>query len=520
MTFSSIKSKMTFSVFLLALVIAFITATLALLYFEKRIKAELSLRQTEIVSLAANGLDDRIAFAQKALLAGRVGVTTEVIATPDSARRFLAGRIAMRSIFDNGIYILTRQGRVIAVSPEGVILPNPDSLLGELCAQTVSTAKPVVSDGFIFKQTPGHAAIIFTVPIADGEGHINAILAGSLNLLGDNIISGSVRAGSDKSGYLYVIDSNRRIIIHPDGKRVMAKGTVPDMDKLLDRRGKGPGGEGIIRESSGAQFFTTYKRISAANWIMVANYPLAEAYAPIRAARQFYLFGSIALLLLVALLAWMVSSRLTSPIMALTEQIKKIADRKVTHKPIPVTSDDEVGTLTMAFNDLLADLAQQKGFYEDLVKCSAIPTFVIDKNHKVLVWNLACEELTGIRALDIQGTDGQMDAFYGKRMKTLADIAIDENFEELAVRYEIISESLLIPNGWHAEGWIKNLNGRDRYLLIETTPIHNNKRELVAAIECLQDITERVEMMEALKESEEKFKSIAEQVNVMLSQQN
>ena len=236
-------------------------------------------------------------------------------------------------------------------------------------------------------------------------------------------------------------------------------------------------------------------------------------------AKRYFLFGGIAAALFSALLAWSVMTHLTAPLLAFTQYIKNVADGKVMQKPAPIISGDEVEPLALAFNKLLEELAQQKEFSENLVKCSAIPTFVIDSNHKLLVWNLACEELTGVKSLDILGSDAQMDAFYDKRMQTLADIAIDENFEELASRYSIISESLLIPNGWHAEGWIKNLNGRDRYLLIETTPIYNNKRELVAAIECLQDITEKAQMMEALKESEDKFRSIAEQVNVLLSQQ-
>jgi PAS domain S-box-containing protein len=233
-------------------------------------------------------------------------------------------------------------------------------------------------------------------------------------------------------------------------------------------------------------------------------------------AMKYFLFCGIAATLFSALLAWAVMTHLTAPLLALTQYIKNVAERKVLQKPAPVISGDEVGPLALAFNTLLEDLAQQKAFSENLVKCSAIPTFVIDSNHKLLVWNLAMEELTGIKSLDILGTDGHMDAFYDKRMQTLADIAIDENFEELARRYSIISESLLIPNGWHAEGWIKNLNGRDRYLLIETTPIYNNKRELVAAIECLQDITEKAQMTEALKESEYKFKCIAEQIGTIL----
>jgi len=235
-------------------------------------------------------------------------------------------------------------------------------------------------------------------------------------------------------------------------------------------------------------------------------------------ARKYFLFGGIAAALFSGLLAWAVMTHLMAPLLAFTQYIKNIADGKAIQKPAPIISGDEVEPLALAFNTLLEDLAQQKAFSENLVKCSAIPTFVIDSNHKLLVWNLACEELTGIKSVDILGSDGQMDAFYDKRMQTLADIAIDENFEELASRYSIKSESLLIPNGWHAEGWIKDLNGHDRYLLIETTPIYNNKRELVAAIECLQDITEKAQMTEALKESEAKFKAIAEHIGAIMQE--
>jgi len=235
-------------------------------------------------------------------------------------------------------------------------------------------------------------------------------------------------------------------------------------------------------------------------------------------ARRYFLFCGIAAALFSTLLAWAVMTHLTAPLLAFTQYIRNVADGKAIQKPVPIISGDEVEPLALAFNKLLEELAQQKEFSENLVKCSAIPTFVIDSNHKLLVWNLACEELTGIKSIDILGSDGHMDAFYDKRMQTLADIAIDENFEELASRYSIISESLLIPNGWHAEGWIKNLNGHDRYLLIETTPIYNNRRELVAAIECLQDITEKAQMTEALKESEAKFKAIAEHIGAIMQE--
>ena len=50
-------------------------------------------------------------------------------------------------------------------------------------------------------------------------------------------------------------------------------------------------------------------------------------------------------------------------------------------------------------------LLDQLEFAPSLVHHSTAPTFVIDTNHKVLVWNRALQELTGIKAQDVLGTD-------------------------------------------------------------------------------------------------------------------
>jgi PAS domain S-box-containing protein len=508
MTFSSIKTKMILSVFLLAFFLSFITAVFALLYFEKNVKESISRQQSAIVTLMADSLDDKLAIAQNALSAIKLSIIPEIINNPDKAQRFLDSQISLHSIYDNGICLLSMKGKIIAESPYEPGSQGRDISFREWYAQTKPTKNPIISNAYISTHAPGHPAIILTVPILDTQGEIIAILAGSIDLLGKNNFQNFVNAKIGRTGYVYIIDSNRTIIIHPHKNMIMTKAGIK---KLLDKAEEGFVGSGETTDSYGIQMLTTLKRLRAANWILAANYPISEAYSSIYTARMYFLVGVIAAALISALLAWAIMTQLTAPLLALTQHIKDIADRKGVQKPTPIISGDEVGTLAQAFNNLLADLEQQKEFSENLVKCSPIPTFVIDRNHKLLVWNQACEELTGIKSSNILGSDSQMDAFYDKRLQTLADIAIDENFEELASRYSIISESLLIPNGWHGEGWIKNLNGRDRYLLLETTPIYNKKRELIAAIECLQDITENAQMTEALKESEDKFKCIAEQ---------
>ena len=60
------------------------------------------------------------------------------------------------------------------------------------------------------------------------------------------------------------------------------------------------------------------------------------------------------------------------------------------------------------------DLKAQKEFFENLVQNSAAPIFVLDRGHRVILWNRACEVMTGIEAAGIVGTDEQWKPFYSK----------------------------------------------------------------------------------------------------------
>ncbi len=147
-------------------------------------------------------------------------------------------------------------------------------------------------------------------------------------------------------------------------------------------------------------------------------------------------------------------------------------------------------------------LREQKDFELRLVKYSAVPTFVIDRNHRVIYWNKACERLTGVRAEEIIGTDTHYKVFYGERRPCLADIILDgEEPTNLAQYYRTYYKSILVPKGWHAEAWFDNIGGRKRYITFEAAPIYNNRGETVAAIETLQDITDRKMLEERLEVS-------------------
>lgn len=135
-------------------------------------------------------------------------------------------------------------------------------------------------------------------------------------------------------------------------------------------------------------------------------------------------------------------------------------------------------------------LLDRKRFAENVIDNSAVATFVLDPDHEVVLWNKACEELTGVPAAEMIGTSGHWRPFYEKQRPTLADIVIDKNHCSLGDLYGKFTRSELVPDGIHGEGWYPNLNGKDRYIVFDAAPIYDAKGRLIVAIETLQDMTE------------------------------
>jgi two-component system, cell cycle sensor histidine kinase and response regulator CckA len=133
-------------------------------------------------------------------------------------------------------------------------------------------------------------------------------------------------------------------------------------------------------------------------------------------------------------------------------------------------------------------------FEASLLQHLSLPTFVIDTQRRVLQWNRACEELTGVAAAAVIGTDRHWSCFYGAERPTLADLALDPS--ALLTAYPVASRD---REGLRAEGWYRNLNGRDRYLSFYAAPIYDGDGILLGAIETISDITVHKRNEESLR---------------------
>ncbi len=156
------------------------------------------------------------------------------------------------------------------------------------------------------------------------------------------------------------------------------------------------------------------------------------------------------------------------------------------------------------FHNIARDVTLQKRTEEMLSKItdgSPLPTFAINKEHKVTHWNIAIESLSGIKKGEIVGTDNQWQAFYNEKRPVMADLIVDgASADEIAVFYrDKAKKSYLIDGAYEAEDFFPDLGEGGRWLHFTASPIRDDSGEIAGAIETLRDVTEGRQMEERLR---------------------
>jgi two-component system cell cycle sensor histidine kinase/response regulator CckA len=150
-----------------------------------------------------------------------------------------------------------------------------------------------------------------------------------------------------------------------------------------------------------------------------------------------------------------------------------------------------------------------------VIQFSPIPAFVIDKDHKLLYWNKALEELTGLKAKDMVGTAQQWRAFYSDRRPCMADVLVDEDFAAIPSLYSgECTASKLLDEAYEAMEFFPELGKNGRWLRFTAAAIRNSQENLVGAIETLEDITERKQVENTLTSERERLASILDGIPV------
>ncbi len=364
----SLKTKIALAVSFLFVLFVTTASYFTFAYFEHTFKKSISAQQFSLVSSLADNIDDKLSIAQNSLKAVAAIAPDEVFVNPDKGQRFLDQNVGLLSIFDNGIFFINKEGRLIAESPYRADRRGKDLSFREWVKKTIAGQKPYISEPYISTHTPGQPAIVMTVPIFDKRGNLAGMMTGSLDLLGGNFLAVLAKTRVGKSGYIFIADMNRTLIVHPDKKRIMKPAVPPGVNKLVDQAFKGFEGSGETVTSLGVPMLISVKHLKTASWFMAANYPKSEAYAPLEMAKHYFGIALVVCTVALLLITWFIMRHLMAPLAAVTSHMAQLPNKSTGDRQIKILTSDEIGVMATTFNTMLSTLdRQQESLHEQTI---------------------------------------------------------------------------------------------------------------------------------------------------------
>lgn len=407
-------SKTSLTTFILILTISVILSATAL-YFQ----------QEALQSAAFNGVDSmaRTSALMISRMAADARKDAEAIAAtipPLTDRASVVNHLKkMYEVFgiDNGIFVLDAQGVFYADYPSHPDLHGHSFAFRDYYLRTVEEGRGVVGDPYISKRT-GAMVVTVTAPVFDERQRLRAIVACSYDLLGTNALGTVRRQQFGRTGYLFMFDHDRKMILHPDTDRLLKRDIPPGANRLLDAALEGFQGAGRTVNSRGVEMLAAFRQVPGMPWIVAVQIPANEAFETLHTSGRVF-FGialvSFAFVLLVGLYT---IRRITRPLNTLRQAAIAVSDElqgtaretDVNRLLAGARTNDEIGTVAAAFERLVEHqranvgmLTQAAAEWEHTFDSVSEALFVLDTAGAVLRMNRAASDWFRISASSATG---------------------------------------------------------------------------------------------------------------------
>lgn len=259
----------------------------------------------------------------------------------------------LRSFYDKfagqyGVYrstrILDREGRVVFTYPEQVASEPQWSL-----SPDPEPGQSVVSEAFLWN---GDACFLIASSItSDSEVLGKVIVVTDLEDL--NGITDNIRIG--ETGEAYIVNSAGFFVTHKEKERVLVEciDEVEPIARLLS--GEETSFVGEFVDYRGVAVLGTYYYFRELDWGLVAEQDVKEAFAPAQRVNATILLIIIVSSVLVAGIAYVLTTGNLSPLALLRRAIERIRKGELDAR-FPVQRHDEIGVIGKVFNDMLEQL--------------------------------------------------------------------------------------------------------------------------------------------------------------------
>ena len=407
----SLKSRI-----LLAALFAILLGMWSLSFFASHMLREdmervLGNQQFSTITLIAAEIDEEIEKRIRALARTNTLAAQVIPHGATAIRNFLDGRVNLLALFNGGLVVVDTAGKPLADTAVTASRPESQIADNDAITTTLQTGKAAIS-----RPLPGRttktASFALSAPIFGEDDKIIGALIGFTDIKDSGFLDQISKNHYGKTGsYLLIAPRHRQIVTGTDLHRVMDPFSPQGKSASIDSFITGTEGSAVRYDAQGAQVLASFKRIPAADWVVVADLPMEEAFAPVRdMQRRMWLVTSLLSLAVIALISWILKRQL-APLESTALLLATLPDERLPSEPLPVVQNDEVGQLIGRFNEVLGAFRQREMALresEERFKVLHDASFggIAIHDHGIIIdCNQGLSELTGYDKDELIGSD-------------------------------------------------------------------------------------------------------------------
>ncbi|SFD46465.1 methyl-accepting chemotaxis protein [Clostridium uliginosum] len=333
-------------------------------------------KKTELVEKEINNLVEKNLYGIK------------VLATDPTIRTFDIEKI--KPVLIDAANIYTDLSPIVVDNLNAMqIVRNDDTKMANLTDRTfykeaASGKDDVISDVLVSKDN-GKLITILANPIkSTSDGEITGVLQGNLELNKLNDFVGSV---SKDNVTAYILDNQGKLLAHPTKKmdNLEDRTDLSDFDFVKQGLSGKSTSEQVMKD--GQKMLVSYIKNEKTGWLVCAEIPYSIATAEsVSDSIKISLIGLV-ILLLTSLVVFVLSSKAIKPISMLLSAAKRISEGDLNVEIINIKSNDELGALGKAFQQMTLHL-------QELVK--EIKGHSLEVSHSSSDMLATCEQLADV----------------------------------------------------------------------------------------------------------------------------
>jgi len=326
------------------------------------------------------------------------------------------------------------------------------------------------------------------------------------------------RSGLGQTGETYLVGSDRLMrsdsYQDPEGHSVKSSLAEPERSKLdteaVHLALAGKTGAKIVDDYRGVQVVSAFTplRFGDMTWALIAEIDKSEAFASVRTLR--FLIGLVAFIgiMVVVSVSFFVTRRISNPLGKLTRATEEISQGRF--EVIPDTtlmvSKDEIGLLAKSFNAMtdqlkrsMGDLKESEEKFRSFIEDAPVAMYTIDIGG---TFTYANKKLLGITGYELE--DWLNKPFHPIVHPDDLETVIHNRQERIAGKGRVDPYEIRIFNAAKEIMWVK-LNSESIY---ETDT--QGEKTFAGMQTFVEDVTDRKQAEEALRESEKKYRNVLE----------